>query len=578
MTDFLTLEDINSVVAEYYNVPFWDTVEIDTGESTVDFTDIKFDYLKVDRTYNSSTEKYDFTIVVENDLWAYKDGGQWRREFGFIYDSNNNPITSISRNADFTYSFSADTPNVVVNLYLNLNDTTITNGFKNKPFKVNNPILIVNSKRPTLVFDVEPHLSSIDLNGCNFNLHIGSNSGQSALGGTVSNNKVTKTLTKDLNIGKTTGNLYITIDGLNYYSIIGVILLKSLNVVDLPSDLDLLVGRVNTFTLVSDSSNLSVESNYPVSISGKNVSLDLTGVYDVGNVNLTVRTVEDSSYYPNEFKFKLDTSYPTITNFSELTTLFSNGGIGRLGNNITLTNDLTLTKDTLLIGNDATLTMNEHKIIVPDNKTFKCENTIFNGGENTIRQGTNSTVELTSCNFIDCTCTDGHGAVIDCSIDLESLTEPLDFTTRLTDCLISNCDMAILHGGKLTITKCIVNGKVSNPSYPYFLYQTDGTANITQTQFNIQSNTQITTDLEFNPCIFTCGADALINNLTHEELSNNNVTSFLTSNRNNSSIDLTYYYNAIEDYITLQSSNGYCHSVSGVDYVFKTGITPTRSG
>ena len=53
MTDFLTLEDINSVVAEYYNVPFWSKVEIDI-DSEADFDDIKFDYLTVDREQSNN--------------------------------------------------------------------------------------------------------------------------------------------------------------------------------------------------------------------------------------------------------------------------------------------------------------------------------------------------------------------------------------------------------------------------------------------------------------------------------------------------------------------------------------------
>ena len=107
--------------------------------------------------------------------------------------------------------------------------------------------------------------------------------------------------------------------------------------------------------------------------------------------------------------------------------------------------------------------------------------------------------------------------------------------------------MAVLHGGELTVTNCIVTGKISNPAYPYFLYQTDGTAEISQSQFSISSDSQITTDVEFNSCIFTCGTDALINNLTHEELSKNNVTPFLTEARNSSSINLTYYFDTIAD-------------------------------
>jgi hypothetical protein len=217
--------------------------------------------------------------------------------------------------------------------------------------------------------------------------------------------------------------------------------------------------------------------------------------------------------------------------------------------------------------------MQSHKIIVPSEKTLKAENTVFNNGKNTIQQNTGSNVELTECEFTGAT---GIGSVIDCQVDINNLNTENDFTTILTDCTINNCDTAILHGGDLAITGCTVTGKISDKNYPYFLYQTDGEAVITGSVFNLTNDEQLDYDIEFNSCIFICGETATINGLNHSELQNNNLTPFLTTQRNTSEIDITYYYTAIEDYITLSSDNGYCHSVSGIDFVFKTNITPRR--
>ena len=301
--------------------------------------------------------------------------------------------------------------------------------------------------------------------------------------------------------------------------------------------------------------------------------IDLTSKQNEGKVRFNVLIEANDVINATETEVTLNSSFETINNETKLRTLFRNGGIGRLGSNITLTNDLTISKDVLIIGNDKTINMSSHKIIVPNDKTFKSENTVYTNGYNTIQQYTGSTVELTECTFTNCT---GFGSVIDCQLDMESLEVENDFITNITGCTFTNNDMCILHGGELNIENCTVTGKIGNPSYPYFLYQTDGNATILQSNFNLSSNTQISTDIEFNSCIFICGETAIINGYDHTQLQNNNITSFITTQRNTSTINVTYYYPTIEDYITLESSNGYCHSVSDIDYVFKANVTVRR--
>ena len=214
--------------------------------------------------------------------------------------------------------------------------------------------------------------------------------------------------------------------------------------------------------------------------------IDLTNKQTEGKVRFNVIVDTNDVLNNTETEVTLQSNYETINNESKLITLFKNGGIGRLGSNITLTNDLTISKDVLIIGNTKTINMNSHKIIVPTDKTFKSENTVYTNGYNTIQQHTQSTVELNNCTFTNCT---GLGSVIDCQIDIESLELENDFTTNITGCTFTNNDMCILHGGELNIENCTVTGKIGNPNYPYFLYQTDGNAVILQSTFNLSSNT-----------------------------------------------------------------------------------------
>ena len=329
----------------------------------------------------------------------------------------------------------------------------------------------------------------------------------------------------------------------------------------------------NTPTITVKYGDIYIPVTFDSTVNDYVFDIDLTSKQTEGKVRFNVIVDTNDVLNATETEVTLQSNYETINNESKLITLFKNGGIGRLGANITLTNDLTITKDVLIIGNTKTINMNSHKIIVPTDKTFKSENTVYTNGYNTIQQHTSSTVELTECTFTNCT---GLGSVIDCQLDMESLEVENDFTTNITGCTFTNNDLCILHGGELNIENCTVTGKIGNPNYPYFLYQTDGNATILQSNFNLSSNTQISTDIEFNSCIFICGETATINGYDHSQLQNNNITTFTTTQRNSSTINVTYYYPTISDYITLESSKGYCHSVSDVDYVFKSNVTVRR--
>lgn len=333
-----------------------------------------------------------------------------------------------------------------------------------------------------------------------------------------------------------------------------------------------LVGEYET-TISVLYNNQTIPVTWNQQLNDYTFDLDLTNNEKEGKIRFKVIVEANDVLNTTETDVVLESSYESINTFAKLTNLFKTGGVGRITSNITVTSDLKVTKSVKLISDGKTLNMNSHKIIVPSDKTFKAENIAFTNGANTIQQEINSKVEITNSAFNNCT---GVGSVIDCQVDIASLTDENDFTTILNDCTFTNNDLCILHGGNLTITGCTVNGKISDKNYPYFLYQTDGTAEITQSEFSLVSNTDIDEDIEFNTCIFVCGETATVNGLNYTQLQNKDLTGFLNTQRNTSVINVTYYYPVIEDYITLQSSNGYCHAVSNVGYVFKTNISPTR--
>lgn len=550
MTDFLTVEDVNSIVAEYYNTPFWDSMLIDFN-GTNDFTDYYFDYFKVTRVKTGNN--YMFTISVVND---FKTG-----QFYFV-DANNNWLSNVSGTGE---SVSVLSPTNVITIYCQLFvQSNSQSSFYNVSWIVEDvtPKVASIQDKINVTVTLKEVNPNFNVNGKTFNV----------------NGKSVVCSNKQLKFDLPYNNGYNCIIGYNGVSVPVFIYghIKNINIIDVPSDLLLVTGRNNTFNVISDSSNLGVECEYPASVEGKTVRLNLDDKNDVKPFNLIVRTNEDNQFYSNQYSFRVHCDYFPVRTMQDLTNLIDYGGVGKLENNITLTGNVLVKDDTSIIGNNHNINCNNHKFIIDEDLTFKADNINFSNGENTIQQNTGSKVELTNCSFTGCT---GLGSVIDCQVDINSLTNPTDYYTSLTGCSISDCDMAILHGGNLNMEKCIVNGKIGDKDYPYALYQTDGEAVILNTNFSLTHDSRLTTDLQFNTCVFTCGENAIINGLAHTDLENNNVTGFIEQPQFNSSvIDVEYYYELISDYIRLQSDNGFCHAVSGVDYVFKTNVKPVREG
>ena len=550
---FLTVEDVNEVL--YNNQNFWwheiDTAIIDsTGDK--EYSNIKIDFCKVTKVSSGGSWKY--TVVIDNDYYTGL----------FCTISKNNSFMSVNLESQLSNSFtmyfakSYDYSPIKFELYMGI--------AKSEPHKMSENI-ITNLINLNLKELKSPQNIQYKRWGW----------GDGVI-----------TISRSLNVG-------INEIKDNWNQSIGFVLVNLVKTdFQFQCNQQLTLGKVNTVKLgaVTDykPNGDMIGSNVPnITINYNNISIpvsfdstlndyifdiDLTNKQSEGKLRLKVFIESNDVLNASETDIVLNASFETINNESKLKTLFKNGGIGRIGANITLTSDIIVDNDVLIIGNAKTINMNAHKFIVPSEKTFKAENTIFTNGYNTIQQNINSDVELSNCEFRNC---QGFGSVIDCQTNLSSLTVEDDFITNITACTFDNNDMCILHGGDLNVTGCTVNGKIGNANNPYFLYQTDGEATILQSSFKLQSNTQIESDIEFNACIFVCGETAIVNGYSHEELQQNNISSFITSPQNNASkINVTYYYPAVEDYITLESSNGYCHACSGIDFVFKNNVTARR--
>lgn len=549
---FSTLEDVNGAVFDNQGF-WWHKADLSKINSNDDFTDVKVDFCTISRTKLSNGE-YQFTVIVDNELWTK----------GFNIEYTGTKLLSYSYDPRiFPLTFKTNVPDIVLCLYMGNLKINLDSNYKTYDMVLR--ILSVDD-----IFQVKYNQLHKP-----FTFVFGE-------GSTIFSHTV-----ESLEQGYVL--LYSTI-----YLIAGYVFVELLKTdFQFTCNQDLIVGEVNTVCLGTHSdykpngdlvgeyeTKLSVLYNNNVlpvtwnnALNDYTFDLDLTNVQSTGKVRFTVLVEANEVLNATETEVVLNMDYQGINSISKLQTLFKNGGTGRLTGNLTFNNDLTVSNGVTLLGDANTINLNGHKIVISNDLTFKADTVLFTNGVNSIQQQTGTNVELTDCIFTGCT---GFGSVIDCQVDINNLNDEDDFRTVLTRCSISNSDMMILHGGNLQITECKITGKISNKNYPYCLYQTDGSANIQQTEFKLVDGTVFDYDLLFNPCIFIVGENATINGLSHSDLQTNHVPALLGDARNTSIIDVTYKYNLIEDTINLKATNGFCHSVSGEDFVFKTNVTLNR--
>ena len=552
---FNTIEDINGT--QFDNQGFWwykvDLSKITTG--TEDYSDVKVDFCSISRT-KLSNGKYQFTVVVDNSLWS--NAFYLRRSNGDYISYGD---VSFNRN-NFPLKFTVDYSDVILQLYMGVlktdsilyiqdyivggDEVNVTYDMLNKPYSVT--IRIIDD--PSHIWD-----SVITINSLTFGFHL---------------------IARSFNT--LAGYLFVQLVKTDFqFDCSQQLVVGEVNTVRLGTETDYkpngaLVGEYATKLSVLYNDK-TIPVNWNAQLNDYTFDLDLTNVTEEKKIRFKVIVEANEVLNASETDVALDCKFETIDTLAKLTNLFRIGGTGRLSSDLRLTSDLTVSKSVNLIGNNYQIDLDQHKIIVPTGRTFKSQTTKFYDGINTIQQYPGSTVELTECHFLYCY---GFGSCIDCQVDIDSLSDETDFKTIITNCIFEGGSMMILHGGDLTVTGCTVIGEISNKNYPYFLYQTDGNATILNSQFNLRDNIVFEYDIEFNSCIFTCGETATVNGYSHSELQNNNLTAFFDTQRNTSTIDVQYYYSLIEDIVHLQSSKGFCHSVSGVDYVYKTNINLSR--
>ena len=379
------------------------------------------------------------------------------------------------------------------------------------------------------------------------------------------------------------------------------------------------------------------------------VNIDLSQKTDLKDITLKVELAEGPNSNKETLTYKLPVNYQTVNNMATFRNELSNingGGILRLGSHFTANYDepIPINHDVIIYGNNKNINLTQGRFIIKEGINVRIQDTNFLNGDTTFLQKDNSTLQLNNCSFTHCTANnnEGLGSVVCCDIDLESLTLPNDFTTVINDCSFTNCPGAIFHGGELTVNNSnyyLNDSSIMNVHAPYFLYQTDGSANITGSVFDVDmlenvyncepfitsgnvtrygtnaelievisacrgclapSNDEATIndvtetnglleDIHFceaeqnanlSQCLFLLGEDAMINNQIIQDLQNPNNLNF--TNNNKSHIFMKYYYPDIEGCVYISPETGFetkalCYGLSSTDYIYTHNVKITRT-
>ena len=155
-------------------------------------------------------------------------------------------------------------------------------------------------------------------------------------------------------------------------------------------------------------------------------------------------------------------------------------------------------------------------------------------------------------------------------------------------CNFNDCHGALFHGGELVVTNShytLNDSSLMNPNAPYFLYQTDGTASITGSVFDVDlvdddyfCTNEINASL--GQCLFVLGEEAMINNQISSDLSNPNNCNFTENNQ--SHVFMKYYYPLIETCVFISPSPQFelkslCYALTDTDYIYKQNVQITRA-
>ena len=340
----------------------------------------------------------------------------------------------------------------------------------------------------------------------------------------------------------------------------------------LDSNLDILINY----------NNQNISAEYDAGLNDYCFDLDLTEKLDSKPIRLTVHVNENEVVNPSITEVSLTCNYPTANSFSELQSQIVAGAeFIEFTDNIIFENSLSIPHDMYIICNDNTINLGSHHVIISDNVNVKFERGKFLNGESCFIQKPDSILTLTGCDFVNARITGNYKGSVVSSNNASSIT-------NITNCSFHNCHHTIYTGSELNVTNCKALFDNWNDSldadYSAFINAFAGIISVTGSICDIDYADKIINNEEINYALSLIGLSTActFNNVSANQLSDNEVLPFFGNFYNNRSHVFVPFYHATVDDVVVASpmlgkeDQSVCHRILGTDWVYKNNTQITR--
>ena len=553
--NFLTVEDVNTVSLNHINEYY----ELNTGNiSEQDFNSVLYDFIIV--SHSISNDTHVFTFEINNSLWT---GGYYFKKANGTYISAEGSYDAQNNTLTFTTTESS----LILVLYL----CSFAPSF--------NLVRLTQRLTSNNIIYITKNQESDDIT---IPYNVLTNNSQS--GATVNLSPGLKTINNQIFVLVSLKKTDLIFDLNNTELTVGIVNHVRLNIDNEYLPNGTLVDEDSLEIQIIYEDNV-ISAYYDEDLNDYCFDLDLTDKNNAKPIKIKLVVNEIDLVNPGLFEYTLFCKYTSANSFNELQSiLFGTSEIIELTGDINFTSNLVITHDLLIIGSNKNLNLNSYSFIISDNITVKFLNCNFNQGNPCIIQNNNTKIVLNSCKFTNASINDNYkGSVL-------SSEYGEDIIGEITNCTFINCHHTIYYSGDLTINKCkaLFNAWNNNvdSDYSAFLTIYDGVVEITNSIFDIDYNTDTLCnnqiDIKFAESLISLGENTIFNGVTTNLLNSNDSLPFFERPFNNlSHLYVRYFYpqinsSVISSPLLNNEDKSVCHSILGVDWVYKNNVQITR--
>lgn len=352
---------------------------------------------------------------------------------------------------------------------------------------------------------------------------------------------------------------------------------------------DVFVGKVNRLTVNRGNPYLEKctitvgKTKYSIDWDSETGNILELEVDDLSPITLTVDIPPTRKIQANTETITLNPVYKKVTNRTELKTELEdpNGARYIIVRFSSASND----QYQISINHPVTLDFNwnsgrtstsENLYIVNENTTIKNMNMPINN-KRLFLQEKNTALTFEDCSFIGNSREHSIGQIVYCDSDYDSLQTDDDFVTNFVRCTFTNLNDGIYHEGELNFKDCNISmDSATSFENKSFITQIKGDCSMENTSFNMSLDNMSDYSVGENICLLTLGMGATFNGQSYDDLKSDNSLN-MHGNTFRTTINRIKYDDEIDVAVErIANGNNCCHSLIGYDYIFKNNTRIRR--